>query len=153
MPPVIKAFETISTATVAKSAEEAKSLLFFGENTNITMNRDRLLADAKARALELVRGYTPPEPVEISLPGPTAKTAMDMAVDGFAKTGKATPHDVVVSGVLAEVLSGGATDVTETLTEDDLMALEREGFMKLAKHPDSIKRVQAMLKTGRPLRN
>jgi len=153
MPPVIKAFETISTATVAKSAEEAKSLLFFGENTNITMNRDRLLADAKARALELVRGYTPPEPVEISLPGPTAKTAMDMAVDGFAKTGKATPHDVVVSGVLAEVLSGGATDVTETLTEDDLLALEREGFMKLAKHPDSIKRVQAMLKTGRPLRN
>jgi 3-hydroxyacyl-CoA dehydrogenase len=153
MPPVIKAFETISTATVAKSAEEAKSLLFFGENTNITMNRDRLLADVKARALELVRDYTPPEPAEISLPGPSAKTAMDMAVDGFRKVGKATPHDVVVSGVLAEVLSGGATDVTKTLTEDDLLALEREGFMKLAKHPDSIKRVQAMLKTGRPLRN
>jgi 3-hydroxyacyl-CoA dehydrogenase len=78
---------------------------------------------------------------------------MDMAVDGFHKSGKATDHDVVVSGVLAEVLSGGDTDVTEVLTEEDLLALEREGFMKLAKHSDSIKRVQHMLKTGRPLRN
>ena len=153
MSPVIKAFETISTATVSKSADEAKSLLYFKDNTRITMNRDRLLADAKAYALELVADYTPPEPVEISLPGPTAKTAMDMAVGGFHKSGKATDHDVVVSGVLAEVLSGGDTDVTETLTEEDLLALEREGFMKLAKHPDSIKRVQHMLKTGRPLRN
>jgi 3-hydroxyacyl-CoA dehydrogenase len=153
MPPVIKAFETISTATISKSADEAKSLLYFKDNTRITMNRDRLLADAKAYALELVADYTPPEPIEISLPGPTAKTAMDMAVDGFHKSGKATDHDVVVSGVLAEVLSGGDTDVTEVLTEEDLLALEREGFMKLAKHSDSIKRVQHMLKTGRPLRN
>jgi 3-hydroxyacyl-CoA dehydrogenase len=153
MPPLIKAFETISVATLSKSADDAKSLLYFDENTRITMNRDRLLADAKAYALELVNDYRPPEPVEILLPGPTAKTAMDMAVDSFHKMGRATDHDVVVSGVLAEVLSGGDTDATEILTEENLLALERKGFMKLVKHPDSIKRVQHMLKTGRPLRN
>ncbi len=153
MPPVIKAFETISVATLSKSADDAKSLLYFDENTRITMNRDRLLADAKAYALELANDYRPPEPVEISLPGPTAKTAMDMAVKSFNKLGKATDHDVVVSGVLAEVLSGGDTDATEMLAEEDLLTLERKGFMKLVKQPDSIKRVQHMLKTGRPLRN
>jgi 3-hydroxyacyl-CoA dehydrogenase len=76
-----------------------------------------------------------------------------MAVDGFRKIGKATPHDVVVSKALAEVISGGATDVTETVSEDDLLALERKGFMALARHPDSVARVRHMLKKGRPLRN
>ncbi len=153
MPPVIKAFETISVATVAKSAAEARDHLFLRPDDGITMNRDRLLADAKARALSMVDGYTPPEPVEISLPGPTAKAAMEMAVDGFVKLGKATQHDVVVSAELAECLSGGDTDVTETLTEDDLLALERNSFMRLLKHPDTLARMEHMLTTGKPLRN
>ncbi|HYD70843.1 MAG TPA: 3-hydroxyacyl-CoA dehydrogenase, partial [Azospirillum sp.] len=119
----------------------------------ITMNRDRLLADAKAKALELAAGYTPPQPVEIRLPGPTARVAMGLAVEGFRATGKATPHDVVVSGELATVLSGGDADVTRVTTEDELLELERRHFMALIRTPGSIARIEHMLTTGKPLRN
>ncbi len=117
------------------------------------MNRYRLLADSKARALAIAENYQPPEPIEIRLPGPTAKAAMEMAVKGVRLAGKATAHDVVVSMALAEMLSGGDTDITETLTEDDLLTLEREVFMSLIRHPDSLDRMEHMLETGKPLRN
>ncbi|WP_119461982.1 3-hydroxyacyl-CoA dehydrogenase/enoyl-CoA hydratase family protein [Rhodospirillaceae bacterium SYSU D60014] len=153
MPPVIKAFETIGMASVAKSAEQAKDLLFLRPGDGITMNRDRLLADAKAKALALAESYVPPETPRVSLPGRTAFAALSLAVDGFRKTGKATPHDVVVGKQLATVLSGGDTDMTETLSEDDLLSLECQAFVALARQPASIARVAHMLKTGKPLRN
>ena len=153
MPPVIKVFETVGTATVARSAPEARDLLYLGADDGITMNRDRLLADAKARALDLVDGYTPPQPPEISLPGPAARVALTMVLYGLRKLGKATPHDEVVAKVLAGVLSGDGTDVTESLTEDDLLALERRAFMELVRHPATIARIEHMLDTGKPLRN
>jgi 3-hydroxyacyl-CoA dehydrogenase len=153
MPPVIKAFETISVATVAKSAAEAGDYLFLRDGDGITMNRDRLLADAKSKVLSMVEGYTPPEPVEINLPGPTARVAMEMGVDGFAKLGKVTPHDKVVANGLIEVLSGGDTDITESLSEQDLLALELDQFMRLARHPDTLARMEHILETGKPLRN
>ena len=153
MPPVIKAFETIGMAAVAKSAAEARDLLILGPDDGITMNRDRLLADAKAKALALVENYAPPEKPEISLPGKTALAAMSMAVDGLRLSGKATPHDVTVGKALAGVLSGGDTDITETVSEDDLLALERNAIVALSRNPASIARVSHMLKTGKPLRN
>jgi 3-hydroxyacyl-CoA dehydrogenase len=153
MPPVIKAFETIAMATVAKSAAEARDILVLRPDDAITMNRDRLLADAKARALALAEDYSAPETPEISLPGKTALAAMSMAVDGFRLSGKATPHDVTVGKALAGVLSGGDTDITETIGEDALLALERKAFVALSKTPESIARVTHMLKTGKPLRN
>ena len=153
MPPVIKVFETVGTATVARSAPEARDLLYLAADDGITMNRDRLLADAKARALDLVDGYTPPQPPEISLPGPAARVALTMVLYGLRKLGKATPHDEVVAKVLAGVLSGDGTDVTESLTEDDLLALERRAFMELVRHPATIARIEHMLDTGKPLRN
>ncbi|MGH6946659.1 MAG: 3-hydroxyacyl-CoA dehydrogenase NAD-binding domain-containing protein [Kiloniellales bacterium] len=153
MPPAIKTFETIGMASVARSAEQAKELMFLRSGDDITMNRDRLLADAKAKALELAKDYAPPESPRISLPGRTAFAALSLAVDGFRRTGKATPHDVVVGKQLATVVSGGDTDMTETLGEDDLLALERRAFLALARQPASVARVAHMLKTGRPLRN
>jgi 3-hydroxyacyl-CoA dehydrogenase len=78
---------------------------------------------------------------------------MELAVDGLARQGKATPHDRVVSSALAHVLSGGATDITRPLGEDDLLALEREAFMELVRTPGSLARIEHMLQTGKPLRN
>jgi 3-hydroxyacyl-CoA dehydrogenase len=153
MPAISKAFETIGMAKVAKSAHEAKEMLILREDDGITMNRDRLLADAKTRALELARDYRPPERSEISLPGPSAKAALDMAVDALRLSGKATPHDQVVAGQLAVVLSGGATDITEALGDDDLLKLEREAFMSLIRSPATLARIEHMLETGKPLRN
>lgn len=153
MPPVLKTFETIAIASVARSAGEARELRFLRPSDGITMNRDRLLWDAKAKALELTSGYLPPERARFSLPGKTAIAALELAVDGFRRIGKATHHDVLVGKTLATVIGGGDTDITETLCEDDLLALERHALSELSRHPASIARVQHVLKTGRPLRN
>ena len=153
MGPVMKAFEYIGTAQVAKSAEQARSMGFLGPSDGITMNRDRLLADAKARALELSSGYEPPEPRTYNLPGPTGRTALELAVRDLALSGQATPHDVVVTNELAWILSGGNTDMTETTEEDDILTMEREAIGRLGRHEDSLARMEHMLETGKPLRN
>jgi 3-hydroxyacyl-CoA dehydrogenase len=153
MAAVIKTFETIGLAKVATSAEQAKDLMFLRPTDGITMNRDRLLADAKAKALD-VAGHNEPATAQcISLPGPTAFAALSMALKGFHRTGKASPHDVVIGRHLARIVSGDATDVTETLSEDDLLRLEARAFLALAREPASAARVTHMLNTGKPLRN
>ncbi len=153
MPAVAKVFETVSVATVSKSAAEAKELLFLRPTDGITMNRSRLLADAKAKALKLAVRYKPPKPPEFTLPGPAGKTALSLAVDSFRKRGIATKHDVVVAGALADVLSGGDTNPTKTLSEQDMLDLERKHFMRLIRTPATLARIQTTLETGKPLRN
>lgn len=154
MPALAQVFEMISTAKVAKSAAEAKEMQILRPADGITMNRYRLLADAKAKALSLVEGYQPPTPPVYRLPGRTAATAFGLAVDGFWRQGKATDHDRVVSAAVAKVLSGGdRADMLIELTEDDLYDLERENFMALVRHPGTLARVEHMLTTGKPLRN
>ncbi len=153
MPAVSKAFEIISTATVAKSAHEAKELGFLRQSDGVTMNRDRLLFDARQRALAMVEGYAPPERPEYRLPGPTGAAALKLAVDSFRKQRIATPHDETVAGELAHILTGGDTDVTEVTTEAQLLKLEVESFMRLVRNPKSQARVEQMLETGKPLRN
>lgn len=148
-----KVFEMIGTAKVAKSAMEAQEMLFMREGDGITMNRDRLLADAKEKALSLVEGYTVPEPVDLSLPGGVAKVAMSMAVKGFVKAGKATAYDEVVSEKLAVILSGGDTDITDKQTEETILRLEREAFMDLLHNRKTLDRMEHILSTGKPLRN
>jgi 3-hydroxyacyl-CoA dehydrogenase len=153
MPAIGKVFETISTATVAKSAAEAKDLLFLRPTDGITMNRYRLLADAKARALELVKDYQPPQPVELTLPGESARVGLEMAVEGFYRRGMATQHDRVVAGALAAILSGNGADVTKPVKEAELLEAERSQFMKLVRHPATLARIESILETGKPLRN
>ncbi len=153
VPAVASAFQTISTAQVSKSAAQARDLLYLRETDGITMNRDRLLADAKARALSMVAGYTPPKPHEYRLPGPSGRTALSMAVHDFVTAGKATPYDVVVADALAEVLTGGDTDYQDVLTEDDITKLERKAFIGLCKKDGTVDRIETMLTTGKPLRN
>ncbi len=153
MPAISKAFELISTATVSTSATEAKDYLFLSATDGITMNRERLLFDAKNKVLALAEAYTPPEPVELSLPGATARTALNLAVDSFVKSGKATNYDGVIADQLAIVLSGAETDMAERHTEQDILALERTAFIHLLKKEPTLDRLQHMLESGKPLRN
>jgi len=153
MPAPSKVFEMISTAKVGRSAADARDMKVLRDGDGVTMNRYRLLADAKAKALSLVEGYTPQTPREIVLPGPSGKVAMDQAVAGFAKLGVATKHDIVVGGELATVLSGGGTDIIDTVKESRILDLERESFLRLLKTPATLARIEHMLETGKPLRN
>ena len=154
MPIVTSAFETISVAKVSGSAFEAKDIGFLRPDDGITFNRDRLLADAKDKALTLSENYEVPEVAEITLPGPTGRAILASAVRDFKARGLATEYDVVVCDALANVLSGGkAGDVTTALTEEDILALELESFVGLMKNQGTLDRIQHMLKTGKPLRN
>jgi 3-hydroxyacyl-CoA dehydrogenase len=153
MPAPAKVFEMVSTAKVSKSAAEAREMGILRKTDRITMNRNRLLADAKARALELPTDYKAPEPREITLPGPSGRVALDQAVAGFAKTGMATKHDVVVSRELARVLTGGDTDILDIVKEQRLLDLERESFIRLLKTSATLARIEHTLETGKPLRN
>ncbi len=150
---VMKAFETIGTAQVAKSAEQARSMGFLGPNDGITMNRDRLLADAKRKVLDLSENYVPPVPRTYRLPGPTGLAGLNLALSDLALSGQATPHDVVVATSLAGILTGGNTDITVAMEEDDILAMEKEAIATLGRHPDTLDRMQHMLETGKPLRN
>ncbi|MET1755948.1 3-hydroxyacyl-CoA dehydrogenase NAD-binding domain-containing protein [Novosphingobium sp. RD2P27] len=153
MPAVAKVFEMVSTATVSKSAQQAKELMFLRPEDGITMNRDRLLFDAKQKALALADGYQPPEPPTFRLPGESGRVGLNMAAEGFRKRGMATDYDMVVSDSLATVLSGGDFDYVDTVTEADLLTLERQQFMQRVRDKRTIARVEHMLETGKPLRN
>ncbi len=153
MPAVTQAFETIGTAKVSRSAAEAKEIGYLRSSDKIVMNRERLLAEAKARVLAMAEGYQPPAPAQYRLPGPSGARALELAIDGFVQSGKATAHDRTVSFALAQVLSGGRTDVTRVMAEDDILALERESFGKLVRSGPTLARIEHMLETGKPLRN
>lgn len=156
MVPVIKAFEIISTAKTSTSAAEAFDLLYLRDGVDqIVMNKDRLLFDAKHKALELAKDYAPPAKDRmIALPGPSGKTAMMLAVSDFQKKGAATPYDGVVSEALADVLSGGKdADATDPVDEAFVLKQERTAFNQLVKREGTLNRIQHMLDTGKPLRN
>jgi 3-hydroxyacyl-CoA dehydrogenase len=139
---------------VARSAHEARELGFLREGDRITMNRDRVLADARALALELADGYRPPDPVELPLPGRSGHAALMLAVDGLVLRGAASAHDRLVASHLATVLTGGPdADPLRPTTEQTLRDLERAAFLALARTEPTLQRMEHILATGRPLRN
>jgi 3-hydroxyacyl-CoA dehydrogenase len=153
MPAPAKVFEGISVADVSKSAHQAMEKKFLRPTDGISMNRDRLLADAKQRALSLVDGYTAPSPPEYVLPGPSGRVGLNAAAEGFHRRGLATDHDLVVADALAEVLCGGDTDIIDTVSEQQILDLERRAFMRLARTEPTLARIEYTLESGRPLRN
>jgi 3-hydroxyacyl-CoA dehydrogenase len=153
IPPISQVFETVSLAKVAKSAFEAQDMLYLRHSDGITMNRDRLLFDAKQKVLELAKDYKAPEPLQLNLPGPTGRAALYLAIEGFKLLGRALPHDVTVSKALASVLCGGEHDFTALVSEEQIRVMEKREFMKLVHTPESVARIHHMLDTGKPLRN
>lgn len=154
IPAIGKAFETIAMAKVSKSAADALDLKFLRETDGITMNRDRLLFDAKQAALRLVKTdeLTKPLP-KLSLPGPSGKFALELVVKGMRLLGKVSDHDYTVSMAVARVLTGGESDITDRMEEQELLGLERREFMSLFNDPKTLDRIDYMLANGKPLRN
>jgi 3-hydroxyacyl-CoA dehydrogenase len=153
MPAISKVFEYISMAKVAGSAIEAQDMMILNKQSRIVMNRRRVLADAKTLCLDLTQNYAPPVPRTVRLPGATGYTALQMAVENFRKSGKATPHDEVVSMHLARVLTGGDTDITQEVSEQQILDLEHDMFMELVHTKATRDRIAHMLATSKPLRN
>lgn len=150
-----KAFETIATAKVATSAEEARGLGFLSASDRITMNRERVLSDSKACALDLVRaGYRPPAPrTDIPAPGENILAALKMGVHLMRQGEYITEYEVKLATKIAEVLCGGNITPGTPVTEQYILDLEREGFKSLCGEKKTQERIQYTLKTGKTLRN
>jgi len=150
-----KIFETIATAKVATSAHEARGFGFLRDSDSISMNRERVLADAKARALELVRaGYEPPQPrTDIPAPGENILAALKMGVHLMRQGDYITQYEVKLATKIAEVLCGGNVTAGTPVSEQYILDLEREGFKSLCGEKKTQERIQYTLKTGKTLRN
>jgi 3-hydroxyacyl-CoA dehydrogenase len=150
-----RAFETIATAKVATSAHEARALGFLSDSDRITMNRERVLSDAKARALELARtGYEPPVPrTDIPAPGENLLATLKMGAHLMRQGDFITDYEVKLGGKIAEVLCGGNVTPGTPVSEQYILDLEREGFKSLCGEKKTQERIQFTLKTGKTLRN
>jgi 3-hydroxyacyl-CoA dehydrogenase len=150
-----KAFETIATAKVATSAHEARGLGFISDSDRITMNRERVLSDAKSRAIELARaGYEPPVPrTDIPAPGENLLAALKMGVHLMRQGDFITDYEVKLGAKIAEVLCGGNVTPGTPVSEQYILDLEREGFKSLCGEKKTQERIQFTLKTGKTLRN
>ena len=148
-------FETIALAKVSTSADEARRLGFLREADQVSMNPERLIADAKQAALALVRaGYRAPAPrTDIPVPGETAYAQMKLGIHLMRRAERITDHEVKIAEKLAYVLSGGALNPPQPVSEQYLLDLEREAFLSLCGEQKTLERIQSLLKTGKPLRN
>jgi 3-hydroxyacyl-CoA dehydrogenase len=150
-----KAFETVALAKVSTSAFEARTLGFLSRGDEITMNRERLLSDAKARALELARsGYRAPVPrTDLPAPGESILATLKLGVHLMRQGEFISDHEVKIATKVAEVLCGGAVTPGTPVSEQYLLDLEREAFKSLCGERKTQERIQFTLKTGKPLRN
>ena len=149
-----KAFELIGYAKVSTSAEDAKKLGLLDRGAPVSMNQDRLVADAKALALSLVPNYVPGSPrTDVKVAGQPGVSLLRIGA-WMARQGEyISDHDVLIANKLANVLCGGALSSESLVSEQYLLELEREAFLSLCGNPKTQERMAHMLKTGKPLRN
>jgi 3-hydroxyacyl-CoA dehydrogenase len=147
-------FETIAMVKVATSAEEGRQIGFLRAADPVTMNRDRLVADAKQTVLALLRaGYHPPAPAPIRVLGEQFLAGAKLAIHMLVRAEYATEYDAVVARKLANVLAGGNLSAPQAVSEQYVLDLEREAFVSLCGERKTQERIAHMLKTGKPLRN
>ncbi len=148
-------FETIATAKVSTSAYEARTLGFLSPGDTISMNRERILSDAKEKALELAKsGYIAPVPrMDIPAPGENVLATLKLGIHLMKQAEYISDHDVKVATKVAEVICGGNVSPGTPVSEQYILDLEREGFKSLCGEKKTQERIQFTLKTGKPLRN
>jgi len=154
-PFVKRAFETIAMAKVATSAEEARGYGFLSADDSISMNRDRLIADAKKEVLALAAtGYVQAQQrTDILALGNPALATLKLGVHMMKRAGYISDHDALIGEKLARILTGGDLNHETRVSEQYLLDLEREAFLSLIGTRPTQDRIAHMLKTGKPLRN
>lgn len=150
-----KTFEIIGMGKVATSAQEARSFGFLRDSDAISMNGDRIIADAKQEVLNLAAaGYTQPvQRTDIYAMGEAGMAAFKIALTMMKRGGFISDHDELIGRKIAKILCGGELNHATTVSEQYLLDLEREGFLSLCGERKTQERIAAMLKTGKPLRN
>jgi 3-hydroxyacyl-CoA dehydrogenase len=155
VPYIQKAFETIAMAKVSASGPDARRLGLLAPTDSFTMNRERLMADAKAKALERVReGYhMPATPAGIPVGGESVTALINLGIHLMWRGERISEHDRLIGQKLAHIFGGGSIPHATMVSEQYLLDLEREAFMSLLGERKTLDRIQHTLKTGKPLRN
>ena len=150
-----QAFETIATAKVSTSAAEARMLNLLTAEDGITLNRERLLLDAKAAAEALADGgYLPPAMrMDIPAAGESVRATLKLGAYIMQQSGYASDHDVKVAGHVAHILCGGRVAPGTHVGEQYYLDLEREAFLSLCGERKTQERIAYTLSNGKPLRN
>ena len=154
--PFIQAvFETIGFGKVSSSAPDARRLGYLRDSDAITMNRDRLLEDAKRDGLAMAAaGYRPAAPrPAVPVGGPDVYATLDLGIHLAHRAGRITDHETIIGRKVARVLAGGDVPHRTTVSERALLDLEREGFLSLCGERKTLERMAYTLKTGKTLRN
>lgn len=154
LPYLKDAFKTIGMAKVSDSAQKAKELGYLRDTDMIVMHRDLLLATAKQQAKAMAdAGYRPPVEPKIKLLGQTGKSVLDVTLYIMTEARWASPYDKVLASKVAEIMTGGDLSEAQEVPESYVLKLEREAIMECFKDERTHKRMEHMLKTGKPLRN
>jgi 3-hydroxyacyl-CoA dehydrogenase len=154
LPVVQRVFETVGFAKVGTSGPEAQRLGFLRPIDAITMNRERLIADAKTRALARATDYVRPVPrTAIRVGGEGLLAALKLGIHLAWRGGRISDYDAAIGRKLAWILAGGNLPHPGVLTEQQLLDLEREAFLSLCGERKTQERIAHTLKTGKPLRN
>ncbi len=154
-PALRKTFETIGMAKVATSADEARDVGFLRRQDTWSMNGDHRIADAKDLALAMAQaGFEPVRPAQsIPVMGRAGVALVESVLFNMEQGGFITEHDRKIARELGRILSGGDVPGPTTVSAQHLLDLERESFLRLCGERKSLERMQAILKTGKPLRN
>ncbi len=149
------AFQTIAMAKLSASALEARCLRLLDQADGISMNRERLLFDAKTKAQEMIRtGYSAPTPkADIAAPGASVLATLKLGVYLMREGEFISDHDVKIADHVARILTAGGATAGTLVSEEYLLDLEREAFLSLCGEPKTVDRIGYTLKTGKPLRN
>jgi 3-hydroxyacyl-CoA dehydrogenase len=155
LPAMQRVFETIGFAKASTSAAHARQLGYLRATDRITMNRDRLIADAKITALRMVGAGYRPVRMRSAIPvgGATLEAALKLGVHLALRAGRISEHDALIGRKLAHIIAGGSLPQATTVNEQYLLDLEREAFLSLCGERKTLERIQHTLKTGKPLRN
>ena len=150
-----EAFMNIATAKVATSAEEARGMNILRPTDGITMNRKRLISDAKKKVLELYEaGYTQPvERTDIKVQGVTGLALFEAGINGMLFGNYISEHDAKIARKVGYVMCGGDLTAPQEVSEQYLLDLEREAFLALTAEPKTLERIHSILFKGKPLRN
>ncbi len=151
---IFKHFRQIAMAQVSMGAAELAGMGYMRNGDAITMNIDRLIGDAKQKVLALAVNYRPPRPLtDIPAPGRSVAASIKSQLWNMKMGSHITDYEEKMGGIIADVICGGDVNPGTPVTEEYLLKLERENFLKLCGNKQTSERIQHMLKTGKPLRN
>jgi 3-hydroxyacyl-CoA dehydrogenase len=149
-----KVFETIATAKVSTSGEEARENNFLNFADGISVNGDHLLYDAKQAVLAMhEQGYKPRVRKKVPVVGETGYATLLLGAEAMLLSGYISSHDLTIAKKIAYVIAGGKLPFGTEVDEQYLLDLEREAFLSLIREPKTQQRMQHMLVKGKPLRN